>query len=64
MKPNDNAAQLADCIALEAHADQAVRVTISPPAVAPPMSAKLSGEAVTIERTDAVRKRRAISIGK
>lgn len=56
LKAGDNAAQLAACLALESRNDHEVHVTIRPPAVNAAVSVKLSGEAVTIERPNAVRK--------
>ncbi len=59
LKPGDNAAQLTGYIALESRNDQEVRVTISPPAINAPISVKISCDAVTVKRADAVRKAEA-----
>lgn len=60
MNTSDNAARLADCLALDSRADQEVHVTIRPPAVNTAMSVDISGAVVTIERVDAVPKAEVI----
>jgi len=54
MKAGDNAARLADCIALECRGHQAVYVTIRLPAVNAVVSVKLSGDRVAMSKSDAV----------
>ena len=59
LKTDDNAAQLAGCLALESRNNQEVHMTIRPPAVNSPVVVKISGDAVAVERADALRKAEA-----
>ena len=60
LKAGDNAAELADCLALESRNNHEVHVTIRPPAITAAVSVKLFGETVAIGRADAVRKAKAV----
>jgi len=64
LRTGDHAIRLAECLALESRNNPEVRVTIAPPAVNSSIVVKISGDAVAVERADAVRNAEARHAGK